>query len=57
MSNFEKVKKFMQTFGQDVKNKASFPNEKISDLRFALIEEELLELKVALKEKSIQNDT
>ena len=53
MSNFEKVKKFMQTFGQDVKNKASFPNEKISDLRFALIEEELLELKVALKEKNI----
>jgi len=53
MSNFEKVKKFMQTFEQDVKNKASFPNEKISDLRFALIEEELLELKVALKEKNI----
>jgi predicted HAD superfamily Cof-like phosphohydrolase len=53
MSNFEKVKKFMQTFGQEVKSKASFPSEKIVDLRFALIEEELLELKVALKEKNI----
>ena len=53
MNNFEKVKKFMQTFGQEVKSKASFPSEKIVDLRFALIEEELLELKVALKEKNI----
>ena len=53
MSNFEKVKKFMQTFGQEVKSKASFPSEKIVDLRFALIEEELSELKVALKDKNI----
>ena len=29
MSNFQSVKKFMQTFGQEVKNKAEFPNEKI----------------------------
>ena len=53
MSNFEKVKKFMQTFGQEVKSKASFPSEKIVDLRFALIKEELSELEVALDEKNI----
>ena len=28
MSNFEKVGKFMRTFGQNVKNKAEFPEEK-----------------------------
>ena len=53
MSNFEKVKKFMQTFGQDVKTKASFPSEKIVNLRNSLIEEELLELKEAVKNKDI----
>ena len=53
MSNFEKVKKFMQTFGQDIKNKPSFPSEKIVSLRSALIEEELSELKEAVKNKDI----
>jgi len=53
MSNFEKVKKFMLTFGQDVKNIPAFPNEKIINLRFELIEEELLELKSAIKDKNI----
>tara|TARA_B100000029_G_C17475585_1_gene923623 strand:- start:223 stop:594 length:372 start_codon:yes stop_codon:yes gene_type:complete len=53
MSNFESVKIFMKTFGQEVKNKASFPNEKIVKLRSALIEEELLELKKAFKEKNL----
>jgi len=53
MSNFEKVKKFMLTFGQDVKNMPAFPNEKIINLRFELIEEELLELKSAIKDKNI----
>ena len=33
MTNFEKVKEFMTTFGQEVKNKAEFPNDKIVDLR------------------------
>ena len=28
MSNFEKVGTFMKTFGQEVKNKAKFPDEK-----------------------------
>ena len=37
MSNFEHVKKFMETFGQEVKEKAEFPSEKIIDLRYDLI--------------------
>ncbi len=53
MSNFEKVKKFMQTFGQEVKSRASFPSKKIVDLRYDLIEEELLELKEAMKDNDI----
>ena len=53
MSNFEKVKKFMQTFGQDVKNKPSFPREKIINLRSALIEEELSELKEAVNNRNL----
>jgi predicted HAD superfamily Cof-like phosphohydrolase len=53
MSNFEKVKKFMQTFGQEVKTKPSFPDSKIVDLRYALIEEELSELKGAINDKDI----
>ncbi|EMH80453.1 hypothetical protein HIMB114_00008430 [alpha proteobacterium HIMB114] len=54
MSNFRSVKKFMETFGQEVKNKAEFPNEKIQDLRVSLIEEELSELKEAIKNKDIR---
>jgi len=53
MNNFEKVKKFMQTFDQDVKTKPSFPDDKIIDLRIALIEEELSELKEAVKNRDI----
>ena len=54
MSNFEKVGKFMKTFGQEVKNKAKFPEEKIVKLRYDLIAEELEEFKVALKDKNIK---
>ena len=54
MSNFKSVKKFMETFGQEVKNKAEFPNEKIQDLRISLIEEELSELKEAIENKDIK---
>ena len=53
MSNFNKVKTFMETFGQEVKNKPSFSSEKINDLRYELIREELNELKEALKNKDI----
>ena len=53
MSNFNKVKTFMETFGQEVKNKASFSTDKINNLRFDLIQEELDELKEALNNKDL----
>ena len=54
MSNFDSVKKFMKTFGQEVKEKAEFPSEKITQLRYDLIKEELDELKIAIYEKDIK---
>ena len=54
MSNFESVKKFMETFGQEIKEKASFPNDKITSLRYDLIREELDELKDAIDKKDIK---
>jgi len=53
MSNFKKVGIFMKTFGQEVKNKASFSTEKINKLRFDLIKEELDEFKMALESKNL----
>ena len=53
MTNFEKVKQFMQTFGQDVKTKASFSDEKTNQLRLDLIMEELDELKNAMESKDL----
>ncbi len=43
----------MQTFGQEVKTKASIPNQKIIDLRYGLIEEELMELKTAMNNRDL----
>ena len=54
MSNFESVKKFMKTFGQEVKEKADFPSNKITTLRYDLIREELAELKEAIDKKDIK---
>ena len=54
MSNFKSVKKFMETFGQEIKEKASFPEEKIISLRYNLIKEELDELKEAIKNRDIK---
>ena len=54
MTNFESVKKFMQTFGQEIKTKASFPNDKITKLRIDLIREELSELEEAIEKKDIK---
>ena len=54
MTNFENVKKFMQTFGQEVRTRASFPNDKITNLRINLIREELSELKEAIEKKDIK---
>jgi len=53
MSNFQRVKKFMQTFGQEVKNQAEFPNEKVVQLRIDLIKEELDEFNQAIKDKDL----
>ena len=53
MTNFQKVKTFMQTFGQEVKLKPSFSTEKINDLRYNLIKEELEELKEAISKKDL----
>ena len=54
MTNFEKVRKFMETFGQEIKEKADFPNDKITSLRHDLIKEELDELKEAISNKDIK---
>ncbi len=53
MSNFNKVKTFMSTYGQEVKDQPEFPENKIVKLRIDLIEEELNELKEAIKNHNI----
>ena len=53
MSNFSKVGTFMKTFGQEVKTKPSFSNEKINKLRVDLIKEELEELTEAMNNKDL----
>ena len=54
MTNFEAVKIFMETFGQEVKVKAHFPKKKVVNLRYELIKEELSELKKAMKAKNLK---
>ena len=54
MTNFEKVKIFMKTFGQEVKEKSSFSSDKINKLRVNLIKEELEELKTAIDSKNLE---
>ena len=53
MSNFNKVKTFMNTYGQEIREKASFPDKKIVQLRIDLIQEELNELKDAITSNDI----
>ena len=53
MSNFNKVKTFMETFGQEVKTKPSFSTDKINSLRYDLIKEELEELKEAMENNDL----
>ena len=53
MTNFEKVKTFMKTFGQEVKEKSSFGSDKINELRYNLIKEELEELRIAMDSKNL----
>ena len=54
MTNFQSVKKFMETFGQEIKEKAEFPGKKITELRYDLIKEELDEFKDAIEKKDIK---
>ena len=54
MSNFEDVKKFMNTFSQIVRTKPQFPDDKTMQLRFDLIKEELNELEHAMKTKNLK---
>ena len=53
MSNFNKVKNFMNTYGQEVKENPEFPDSKIVQLRIDLIQEELNELKEAINNNDI----
>tara|TARA_B100001113_G_scaffold198441_1_gene162560 strand:+ start:136 stop:513 length:378 start_codon:yes stop_codon:yes gene_type:complete len=54
MTNFEKVGLFMKTFGQEVKTTPSLSTEKINHLRISLIDEELNELKEAIKNNDLK---
>ena len=54
MTNFEKVGKFMKTFGQEVKTKPGLSDDKINKLRIDLIEEELTEFKEAMKNNDLK---
>tara|TARA_X000001036_G_scaffold33039_1_gene27054 strand:+ start:26 stop:397 length:372 start_codon:yes stop_codon:yes gene_type:complete len=54
MTNFEKVGKFMKTFGQEVKTKPGLSNDKINKLRIDLIDEELNELKEAINNNDLK---
>ena len=54
MSSSESVKVFMRTFGQEIKDKPSFPSAKITQLRYSLIKEELNELKEAIDKNNLK---
>ena len=53
MTNFEKVKLFMKTYGQEVKDKAGFSDAKTNKLRIDLIKEELEELTEAMQDENL----
>ena len=53
MTNFEKVRLFMKTYGQEVKDKAGFSNAKTNKLRIDLIKEELEELTEAMQHENL----
>jgi predicted HAD superfamily Cof-like phosphohydrolase len=53
MSNFNKVKLFMLKFNQEVKTNPALSDYKTNKLRIDLIEEELCELKLAIKNKDL----
>ena len=53
MTNFEKVRIFMKTYGQEVKDKAGFSDARTNKLRIDLIKEELDELTEAMQDKNL----
>ena len=53
MTNFEKVRLFMKTYGQEVKDKAGFSDAKTNKLRIDLIKEELEELTEARQDENL----
>ena len=53
MTNFEKVRLFMKTYGQEVKDKAGFSDVKTNKLRIDLIKEELAELTKAMQDENL----
>ena len=54
MSNFKDVKIFMEKFGQMVRTKPQFPDDRTMQLRLDLIKEELSELEDAMKKKDLK---
>ena len=54
MSNFQSVKLFMKTFGQEVNDKPNFPDKNIIKLRYSLIKEELDEFRQAIEDKNLK---
>ena len=54
MSNFKDVKVFMEKFGQMVRTKPQFPDDKTMQLRLNFIKEELSELEEAMKTKNLK---
>ena len=53
MSNFEDVRKFMKIYKQEIKTKPMFPEDKVVQLRYNLIKEELDELQKAIDQKNL----
>ena len=53
MTNFEKVRIFMKTYGQEVKVKAGFSDARTNKLRIDLIKEELDELTEAMQDENL----
>jgi predicted HAD superfamily Cof-like phosphohydrolase len=53
MSNFDDVSLFMRSFGQQVLSSPILPEEKIKQLRYELIREEVEELADALEDNNI----
>ena len=53
MSNFMKVKEFMDTFGQEIKEQPEYAGDDVAVLRYELIKEELQELYDAFTAKDM----